>query len=626
MGHVQHAYDPLLQRNVAIKMLVLDRKPTAEHIQRMQREAKALGRLKHRNVVQILDFDITDDGQPFLVMDLIDGPDLDKVLMKDGPIRASEAIEIGLQICYGLKHAHENSLLHRDLKPANVLLQTADDGERTVKIIDLGLAKFETTDQKLTKPGTPLGSPEYMSPEQAKGEPADERSDIYSFGCVLFKMLTGSPPFEAKSAIETLHQQVSLPPPTLSAVAMKEFDPALEKVVSKCLAKDPKERFKSVGELEKELKVLRDAQLPEEEKHHNNESTAYDPVPSIEPTKARPASHISIVAVVAVVLGLSALVIYLSLNPRDETVEPAASSLSAKTDDPFESVRKSEFEQRLGLAGNVFEYRQMPGGFWRCKVGLINIKLTDEDLKTAALRQPPFEELDISDREVNGSGLKYLAAQPIKAINIEHTELDDEGAKNFAIFKQLGRLDVACCDRLTDVGMQTIASTNPNLNHLEFGSQTTTLRTFEIISSLSKLQYILVQLPDKPIPKGFGKPLAKLNNLTKISFRNCHFLRGSDLGELLWVPKLDKVGLWAARISKDKVAALNKLPITDLTIASTNLFEPGALLELKPRERFQLKLSGTDAPKEEVEFLRKKYPRWTILQHSGLVDPTAELN
>lgn len=609
MGHVQRAYDPLLQRNVAIKMLVLDREPTADHIQLMQREAKALARLNHRNVVQILDFDITEENQPFLVMDLIEGQDLDQIL-EAGPLPLSDALELGLQICAGLKHAHENSLLHRDLKPANVLIQTTDDGEQIAKIIDLGLAKFQTTDQKLTRPGVPVGSPTYMSPEQAKGLALDERSDIYSFGCLLFKMLTGRPPFKAATAIETLHQQISEPAPTLSAVANKELDDELETIVAKCLAKDPEERFKSVGELAKELSALQEAHLqkqevanlPGDDKAHVEVSTGA--------TKAIRPARLASLAAVAFAVAIIAFVTHRILTPPDD-----AGSATTPLYDPLELP-----------ANTGFEHHPQPGGSWLCKAGMASIKLTDEDLKSLVNRRPRFEELDISDREVNGSGLRYLGTQPVKSLNISRTDLDDLGAKNIATFKRLRILRVTCCNSLTNVGMQTIVSNNPNICYLEFGSQTTTLHTFEIVSSMPNLQYIMIELVDKPLPKGYGKPLGKLKNLMLVAFRNCHFLSGDDLEELVAVKKLNAISLWGQRISKDIVRGLNKLPLLELKIAEANLFEPGALLELKQRDNFTIDLFRLPViPEEELKALQKKYPHWKIKSASGDLDPSAEL-
>lgn len=620
MGHVLRAYDPLLQRNVAIKMLVLDSKATADQIQRMQREAKALARMKHRNVVQILDFDITENGQPFLVMDLIEGPDLEKTL-DDGPLPVADALEFGLQICNGLQHAHKNSVLHRDLKPGNVLIQTNDDGERIVKIIDLGLAKFQSGDQKLTHTGAAIGSPYYMSPEQAKGQDLDERSDIYSFGCLLFEMLTDRPPFKAANAIETLHQQISMPPPTLSAVTMTEFDEELENIVAKCLAKDPDERFGSVEELVKELGALHDEYC--QQKDAPNSSISNRVVAPFKAVVARPAM-LALFALSATVL--VAWFFFVTNTKLSEKNDPASvavrNAYSPNQEDPFDPLKKKAFEARLGLAGGAFEFRKK-GSVWACKVGLANIQLKDRNLKTLANHKPRFEELDISDREVDGSGLRYLSNQPIKFLNMENTVLNDDGAKNIRIFKNLDRLDVACCDSLTNAGMQTIANNHPNLYHLEFGSQTTNLRTFEIVSSLPKLQYILIQLQKQPLPTGYGKPLEKLKHLIQVAFRNCNFLKAQDLRELNSVSSLKTVAFWGQRITANEMEALNTLPITELHIAETNQFEPGVLLKLKRRDKFKIKLLKVQLKEQEIEALKKKNPHWTIERDSGYLDPTA---
>jgi Serine/threonine protein kinase len=614
MGHVQRAYDPLLQRNVAIKMLVLDIKPTADHIQRMQREAKALARLKHQNVVQILDFDITDEGQPFLVMDLIEGPDLGKILDSES-LPLSDALEFGLQICRGLEHSHRNNILHRDLKPANVLIQTNDGGERVLKIIDLGLAKFQHADQKLTHTGAAIGSPYYMSPEQAKGAVLDERSDIYSFGCLLFEMLAGRPPFQAASAIATLQKQVSETPPTLSAVTNTEIDAKLEKLIAKCLAKDPDERFSSVEELAKDLSAFRDEYC----RQNDVPTISSHPVTPFKAVKIPPALLAKIISAAIVIVAVFAFITNTTFSPKEKVTSITLQS-SAKPEDPFASLKKRDFEEKMGLAADVFEFRQKHG-VWCCKVGIANINLTDRYLRGLADHQPRFEELDVSDREVTGAGLRYLSEQPIKFLNMEHTDLNDIGAKNIGTFKKLDRLSVACCDFLTDTGMQTIANENPNLRHIEFGSATTTQHTFEIVSSIPKLRYVLLQILEHPLPEGYAIELGKLKNLTEVAFRNCHFLEASDLKDLNAVSKLSRISMWGQRISKDKIEALNTLPITELLIADTTQFEPGALLLLKQRPKFRLHLLKVSVPQDEVQALKKR--KMEVLQESGYVDAAA---
>ena len=189
MGIVYKAQDLKLDRDVALKFLPPEftRDPDAK--QRFMQEAKAASSLQHPNICTIHDIDQTEDGQIFIVMDLYEGETL-KSKIERGPTSIDEAVEIALQMARGLAKAHEHGIVHRDIKPANVIVTR--DG--LVKIIDFGLAKL-TGRTMLTKIGSTIGTAAYMSPEQARGEDVDQRTDIWSLGVVLYEMLTGRLPF-----------------------------------------------------------------------------------------------------------------------------------------------------------------------------------------------------------------------------------------------------------------------------------------------------------------------------------------------------------------------------------------------------------------------------------------------
>src|SRR5262245_60581613 len=211
MGEVYRARDTKLNREVAVKVLPDAYASDSERISRFTREAQAVAALNHSGIAGIHELGEA-EGQKFLVLELIEGDTLADRL-KRGPIPVDEALQIAKQILEALEAAHEKGIAHRDLKPANIKLTT--DG--TVKILDFGLAKFlqsSTAAPNLTHsptlslagtyPGVILGTAGYMSPEQAKGYDADQRSDIFSFGCILFEMLTGRQAFEAETASEIL--------------------------------------------------------------------------------------------------------------------------------------------------------------------------------------------------------------------------------------------------------------------------------------------------------------------------------------------------------------------------------------------------------------------------------------
>jgi tRNA A-37 threonylcarbamoyl transferase component Bud32 len=247
----QHTY---MDRIVAVKLLHPHLVSDPISVQRFQQEAKAAASLCHANIITVFDFGVTEDGLAFLVMDYLEGPSLGDLLDRSGSVPPDEAIDIFRQVLKGLSHAHRKGVVHRDLKPRNLVLAIDEDGSVQVKIVDFGIAKINPQDggesQHLTQTGEVFGSPIYMSPEQCSGSTLDLRSDIYSWGCVMFEVLTGAPPFLGKNAVETMSMHVNDDPPRFKEIAPNAFIPEdLQDVVFGCLKKDPKKRYQTAAEI-----------------------------------------------------------------------------------------------------------------------------------------------------------------------------------------------------------------------------------------------------------------------------------------------------------------------------------------------------------------------------------------
>jgi hypothetical protein len=244
-GHVYEAVQHPLGRRVAVKVMRTDIGATARNqfAQRFLREAALAGRLHHPNIVTVHDFG-DDDGVLYVVMELLQGRTLHKAL-KDGPIPSEEAARIGIGVARGLRHAHEQGLVHRDVKPLNVMLVRDDEGREQPKLMDFGLVKsMRTEDESMTVVGQFMGTPAFMSPEQARGQAVDERTDLYALGVMLFRMLTGKLPFEADHPLgfAVLHQ--TEPVPAMAAVAPEaRISEELEQIVRRAMAKKPDDRF-----------------------------------------------------------------------------------------------------------------------------------------------------------------------------------------------------------------------------------------------------------------------------------------------------------------------------------------------------------------------------------------------
>ena len=243
MGIVLKAYEPALHRHVAIKVMAAAVAGSVTARRRFTREAQAAAAVCHENIVPVYGVNEV-DGLPCLIMQFVAGESLQDRLDRTGPLELTEIVHIGQQTAAGLAAAHAQGLIHRDIKPANLLLQ---DNPVRIKITDFGLARMADNVQ-LTQDGVVTGTPEYMAPEQARGETVDHRADLFSLGSVLYAMATGASPFRGNSTVAILRQvsdQTPAPIRTLNT-NMPEW---LDVLVTRLLSKNPAERFQSAGEV-----------------------------------------------------------------------------------------------------------------------------------------------------------------------------------------------------------------------------------------------------------------------------------------------------------------------------------------------------------------------------------------
>ncbi len=261
MGVVYKGRHVVLDKPVAVKLLRESQDPVAQ--QRFLLEAKSACHIGHEHIVDINDFGVLEDGRPYLVMEFLQGQSLETLLQKQGSLPWNRVCRIGEQIARGLQAVHEKGIMHRDLKPGNIFL--LDRAKRDfVKILDFGIAKVmagtrETlsdggkplvANMRQTTQGTVLGTPEYLSPEQAAGEPIDARVDIYALGCILYEMLTGSVPFRGNGPMSTLmkHLTEKVVPPRKRRPDLT-IPESLEKIVLKAMAREKTDRYATMEEL-----------------------------------------------------------------------------------------------------------------------------------------------------------------------------------------------------------------------------------------------------------------------------------------------------------------------------------------------------------------------------------------
>jgi len=262
MGEVFKAEHTLMKKTVAIKLLHASASNNQELVERFRREAQSAATIQHPNICSVTDFDVTEDGTFFLVMEYLDGETLQVRLRRVGSLDPLTIIHIMTQLLSVLQSAHARGIVHRDIKPENIFLIQQDGKPDYVKLLDFGIARQSETatansaNTNLTQAGFIYGTPQYMAPEQAAGGTIDFRADLYACGVILYEMITGKAPFISDNIVKLLSMQSFDPPPHLESDAI-EHASQFNAIIQKLLAKDRTERFQSAGEVAKALETIK---------------------------------------------------------------------------------------------------------------------------------------------------------------------------------------------------------------------------------------------------------------------------------------------------------------------------------------------------------------------------------
>ena len=334
MGVLYRGVDPVLDREVAIKVMLVDFSDDTEQMRpRFYREAQAAARLQHSNIVTVFEF-AEDHNTPYIVMEFLPGVPLDARLASAIPLTLDDKLNIVAQLCAALSYAHEQGVVHRDVKPANLFL--LPDG--TVKLLDFGVAKL--TSSTLTRQGDVLGSVSYMSPEQVSGSDSlDGRSDIFSVGVMLYELLAGRKPFQGDAPTATIVKILREPPPPLESV-VPGLPPRLLAAVRRALEKDRADRFATAGEFGRELQLIRRTLQPAElaaldetrfasptELADLHKQLEEDAAARIKPASAEPDRRwmaIAATIAAAVLVGAAAISLVMRKGPEPEAIAAAA--------------------------------------------------------------------------------------------------------------------------------------------------------------------------------------------------------------------------------------------------------------------------------------------------------------
>ena len=295
MGAVYVAEHVRIGRRDAIKLLRGELSQDSEAIARFSRGARIVSAIRHPNVCSIYDFGDTDDGYQFLAMEYVAGGTLREMLEREGRLPIERAVRIARQTAGALQAAHDSGIVHRDLKPANIMLATTRDGLDEVKVVDFDIAKIaDGGGEEVTRLGFVVGTPEYMSPEQLMGERLDGRSDVYSLGLVLFRMLTGALPFRADAVQEVMVERLTHSPLTLAEVLPgTPFPQGLQDIISHALERRLAERCASAADFEQRLTALSGTHAPAPvsgppaatRPSNRADAAPTSPVPELPPTR-----------------------------------------------------------------------------------------------------------------------------------------------------------------------------------------------------------------------------------------------------------------------------------------------------------------------------------------------------
>ncbi|MGD9680614.1 MAG: protein kinase [Candidatus Obscuribacterales bacterium] len=515
MGSVFRGWDQVLQKPVAIKMLLDDF--ASEAIIRFHQEAKTAAKLGHPNILNVLDFGQTSRGELYLVMDLLEGESLTDLGRRHNQVPPEIAIPIFIQICAGLQHAHSHDILHRDIKPSNIMLVRGDQGETLVKIVDFGLAKVRNEDQQLTTTGVRVGSPLYMSPEQCQGFEVDVRSDLYSLGCLMYKVLSGTTPFRSETLLETINKHIGEIPPHLSEVMEEDFPEALADLVMRLLEKDPDQRYQSAAEVSEELTSISEAYFDRlrEEAAARNESIEV-------PVEA--AAHLGLLSLksgrtrmlgIGLLLGLAAIVgsvlIFQSVN-RNES-----KAVSIKSPPMVVPVGNDY----LNMPEDVGYFNHRSNESWFQALAIFS----DKDMSYLK-KGRGFERVSLSGSKVTGSGFSRLRDLSLKGLDISHTAVGDEALEEVMKGSTIESLFLDS-SKVTDAGIASLADQR-RLRVLSLRSLDISDDALAVLRELPALTFLNITGCKKLTGKGL-EHLAGSRSLRVVVVTKCPGISSADI-------------------------------------------------------------------------------------------------
>jgi len=568
MGVVYKARDKLLDKDVAIKLLKQNK--SSDSIIRFQKEARACGRLSHKNILTALDFGTTEEGEPYLVLDFIEGKTLADLLKQEKRLAVNDALPIVLELVAALAYAHSLGVLHRDLKPSNIMVTQDEHSQPTIKVMDFGLAKLNTDDeQSLTGTGI-VGSPKYLSPEQANSETVDERSDIYSFGCTVFELLSGQAPILGATALDTIRlKQTEDAPPLRSACPEGHIHVGMEAIVGKCLARNKNDRYKSFHEIKEDLVRFIDSGAIE---INENIAAAKNEIVAQSTKKSN-------LKLYAALLFVTAIAAATYLNSHLQTPGPAKKFSNLQKGHALEFAWE---ESNCMVANDKVVFSRVDADWFRTKFeprygSKRMVKALDSDLSgdtLAPMTNYPVLFFDFGDSAVDDGTLaelsKFKKTQTIWVVS-NNLNVTYKGIEKLANLPDLTKLYIEQ-SVITDRELLAISSLKRLTSITALGDGYTG-EGLENLSALRKLRHVDIG------PKADHELFIALSSLKGLQAIGFHFAKpgqlATSLKTLSSLPKLKMLNLVNTNFAKNDLKDLERLKSLQAFTIDTCKFDGG---------------------------------------------------
>lgn len=633
MGSVYLVRDLKSRDEYALKFL--NSQHTSDTVwRRFDNEVRAAGKLDHPNLIKVHDFGLLPDGRPYFVMDFVHGVTLAEELKSKTRLPLERTLKIMIQVAFAMAYAHDNGIIHRDIKPSNIMICDAKEiVEGNVKLVDFGIAKLTGQDaynqMTLTRTGEIFGSPLYMSPEQCAGIATDHRSDLYSFGCVLYEALTGAPPILADSALATMSKhQTERPVPMKEASLGVTFPGASERIVAKLLEKDPDQRYQNAHELLTDL-VRLERHLVAGSSEPNvvlKSATAKQSVPATAAKWYKVSAPMAVLLLVlGFAVGLCAGPGLLSLQKNDANSAPQSAPVELKKADTFAQQPNEHFmnkdQKYFSLSRGLSRFFLFPSD----SIGQIK------------MGSDPFVEAKVAENFENFLPLHLVASEylyqnpeyiekfrPDELIIVELRNCDENVEKLLNGLTKQTVLKVLCLrnSNVTDACLPIIDKISSLVNidftgaHLDGAA----LAKMKILKNLNEVEFTQITNP-KPLVVA----LKKAHSLTRLELSRTD-LDGADIAEIGKMKSLNFLDLTDDKLVNDKnIGHLAELPLLlgidmencPVTPASIPIFKRMPMLH-------ELHISGDDWSAKDKERLQaafgKKFKIDWRLRHSTLQD------